>query len=199
MPSTLSIRRIREEDIESYASGSVFPSDSNVNLPNFNRSGQKVAERPVIRHGRSNAPTAKVQKINPGGHFQVQQPRPTLVPSAVPSRQSRRAPLVVRANRALRTVLVAFCGIAILGYGLDVAASNDVGRAQEQSRRLNEQNTELSAQLLRAISFQGIQDNVLGRFGLRVPEQVVIAAEIKPPAVPAFKASKHHLPIMSGY
>ena len=118
---------------------------------------------------------------------------------AVPSRQNRRAPLVVRANRTLRTVLVAFCGIAIVGYGLDVAASNDVGRAQEQSRRLNEQNTELSAQLLRAISFQGIQDNVLGRFGLRVPEQVIIAAEVKPPAVPTFKAGKHHLPIMSGY
>jgi hypothetical protein len=96
-------------------------------------------------------------------------------------------------------VLVAFCGIAIVGYGLDVATSNDVGRAQEQSRRLNEQNTELSAQLLRAISFQGIQDNVVGRFGLRVPEQVIIAAEVKPPAVPSFKASKHHLPIMSGY
>lgn len=47
MPSTLSIRRIREEDIESYANGSVFPSASNVNLPNFNRNGQNVAEHPV--------------------------------------------------------------------------------------------------------------------------------------------------------
>jgi hypothetical protein len=199
MPSTLSIRRIREEDIESYASGSVFPTDSNVSLPNFNRSSQNLAERPVIRHGRTNAPAAIAPRFNAGQQIQVQPARPTLVPSAVPSRQNRRAPLVVRANRALRTVLVAFCGVAILGYGLDVAASNDVGRAQEQSRRLNEQNTELSAQLLRAISFQGIQDNVLGRFGLRVPEQVIIATEVKPPAVPTFKASKHHLPIMSGY
>jgi len=199
MPSTLSIRRIREEDIESYASGSVFPSASNVSLPNFNRSSQNVAEHPVIRHARNGAVAPKASKPNAGQQFHVQPARPTLVPSAVPSRQNRRAPLVVRANRALRTVLVAFCGIAIVGYGLDVAASNDVGRAQEQSRRLNEQNTELSAQLLRAISFQGIQDNVLGRFGLRVPEQVIIAAEVKPPAVPSFKASKHHLPIMSGY
>ncbi len=199
MPSTLSIRRIREEDIESYANGSVFPSASNVSLPNFNRNNQNVAAHPVIRQNRNMTVAPKASKPNAGQQFQVQPARPTLVPSAVPSRQNRRAPLVVRANRTLRTVLVAFCGIAIVGYGLDVAASNDVGRAQEQSRRLNEQNTELSAQLLRAISFQGIQDNVLGRFGLRVPEQVIIAAEVKPPAVPTFKAGKHHLPIMSGY
>ena len=86
-----------------------------------------------------------------------------------------------------------------MGYGLDVAASSDVGCLQEQARRLNEQNSELSAQLLRAISFQGIQDNVVGRFGLRVPEQVTIVQEVPPPKVPTFKSSRHHLPIMSGY
>ncbi len=106
---------------------------------------------------------------------------------------------MVRANRILRTALVAFCGLAIVGYGFDVAASNDVGKLQDQAKRLNEQNSELSAQLLKAISFQGIQDSVLGRFGLRVPEQVLIVKEVAPPEVPQFQASKHKYPIMPGY
>jgi hypothetical protein len=122
-----------------------------------------------------------------------------VVPSTVPQHKGRRAPLVVRFNRALRTVLVAFCGLAVVGYGFDVAASNDVGKLQDQARRLNEQNSELSAQLLKAISFQGIQDSVLGRFGLRVPEQVLIAKEVPTPEVPQFEPTKHHFPIMTGY
>lgn len=120
-------------------------------------------------------------------------------PYLVPPRKSRKAPLVVRANRALSTLLVALCGLAILGYGLDVAASNDVGKLQEQARRLSEQNTELSAQLLKVISFQGIQDSVLGRFGLHVPEQVLILKEVQPYSTPAFEPQKHHLPLMAGY
>jgi len=122
-------------------------------------------------------------------------PRPVLVPS----RSTRQAPLLVRMNRALRAVLIALCGLAILGYGLDVAASNDVSKLQEQARRLGEQNTELSAQLLRVISFQGIQDSVLGRFGLRVPEQVVIVKEVQPYPLVKFEPQKQHLPLMSGY
>jgi hypothetical protein len=89
--------------------------------------------------------------------------------------------------------------MAILGYGLDVAASNDVGKLQEQARRLSEQNTELSAQLLRVISFQGIQDSALGRFGLRVPEQVLIVKEVQPYPLVRFEAQKHHLPLLAGY
>ncbi len=120
-------------------------------------------------------------------------------PVLVPIRKSRTAPLVVRINRALRTVLVALCGVAILGYGLDVAASHDVGKLQEQARRLSEQNTELSAQLLRVISFQGIQDSVPGRSGLRVPEQVMILKEVTPDPLVQFAPQKHHLPLLAGY
>lgn len=120
-------------------------------------------------------------------------------PVLVPMRKSRKAPLVVRINRGLRTLLVAMCGLALLGYGLDVAASNDVGKLQEQARRLSEQNTELSAQLLRVISFQGIQDSVLGRCGLRVPEQVLIVKEVPPIPLGSFEPQKHHLPLIAGY
>jgi hypothetical protein len=125
--------------------------------------------------------------------------RPYVVPTVVPDRVGRRAPFVVRFNRALRTVLVGLCGLAILGYGLDVATSSDVSKLQEQARRLSEQNSELSAELLRAISFQGIQESVLGRFGLRVPEQVIVVKEATPPIMTTFKLSKHQLPIISGY
>ena len=125
--------------------------------------------------------------------------RPYVVPSAVPRRVSRRAPLMVRCNRALRTILVGMCGLAILGYGFDVATSNDVSRLQEQARRLSEQNSELSAELLRAISFQGIQESVVGRFGLRVPEQVIVVKESPAPKMAMFKPNKYQLPIISGY
>jgi hypothetical protein len=113
--------------------------------------------------------------------------------------KKRRVPVIVRANRLIRTLLVTFCGFALLGYGLDVAASSEVGKLQEQARRLSEQNTELSAQLLRAISFQGIQASVVGRAGLRVPEHVLIVKEEQPPVVRSFKANKHYLPLLSGY
>lgn len=121
------------------------------------------------------------------------------VPEYTPRTKNRRLPLIVRVNRLLRTSLVTLCGLALLGYGLDVAASNEVGKLQDQARRLNEQNTELSAQLLRAISFQGIQANVVGRVGLRVPEHVVIAKEIPVPTLDSFKPNKHYLPLQHGF
>jgi hypothetical protein len=121
------------------------------------------------------------------------------LPDLTPRSQNRRVSTVVRMNRLLRTVLVTFCGMALLGYGLDVAASSEVTKLQEQGRRLSEQNTELSAQLLRAISFQGIQANVVGKAGLRVPEHVLIVKEVQPPAVRHFQTNKHYLPLMSGY
>lgn len=124
---------------------------------------------------------------------------PHVVPVLVPEPTRRRAPLLVKVNRVLRTVLIALCGVAILGYGLDVAASNDVGKMQEQARRLSEQNTELSAQLLRVISFQGIADSALGRFGLRVPEQVLIVKDVSPYPLVPFQPQKTHLPLLSGY
>ena len=121
------------------------------------------------------------------------------LPEWTPRLNTRRSPVLVKVNRILRAVLVACCGLAILGYGLDVAASAEVSKLQEQARRLGEQNTELSAQLLRAISFQGIQASVVGRTGLRVPERVIIVKEIKPLSVRPFRARKHYLPLMSGY
>ena len=121
------------------------------------------------------------------------------LPDWAPRRQTRRAPVIVRVNRLLRTLLVTFCGLALLGYGLDVAASSEVGKLQGQARRLSEQNTELSAQLLRAISFQGIQANVVGRAGLRVPEHVLIVKEVQPPVVRHFKPTRYYLPLQSGY
>lgn len=121
------------------------------------------------------------------------------LPEWTPRINTRHVPILVKVNRVLRAVLVACCGLAILGYGLDVAYSSEVSKLQEQARRLGEQNTELSAQLLRAISFQGIQASVVGRAGLRVPERVIIVKEVKPLSVKPFRARKHYLPLMSGY
>lgn len=191
MPSTLPSRRMSYKEIESYAQHNSTDTASAVDLPTFNR--PRVSDKTRHAHLKvaSSQPVAR-PKAAPVH-------RPTVAPQTVPQRQSRRAPLVVRLNRALRTVLVAFCGMAIVGYGFDVASSSEVGKLQDQAKRLNEQNSELSAQLLKAISFKDLQNSVLGRSGLRVPEQVVIAAEVAPPQVPQFEASKHHLPILSGY
>jgi hypothetical protein len=124
---------------------------------------------------------------------------PHLVPLPVTERSARKAPLVVQVNRLLQVLLVAFCALALIGYGMDVAVSNDVTRLQEQTRRLSEQNSELSAQLLKAISFQGIQESALGHVGLRVPEQVMIVKEVQPAKVSPVKSTRHFLPLMSGY
>lgn len=131
---------------------------------------------------------------------QVEKARPThLAPVFISQPKSRLIPWPVRMNKILRTSLMAMCGLAILGYGFDVAASTEVSKLQEQARRLSEQNTELSAQLLRVISFQGIADCVSARKALRVPEQVMIVKEVLPPAMVQFEPRKHHLPVMSGY
>lgn len=124
---------------------------------------------------------------------------PYLVPLPVIRRSVRKAPLVVRVNRLLQIALVVCCVVALLGYGLDVAVSNDVTRLSEKVRRISEENAELSAQLLKTISFQGIQENALGSVGLRVPEQVLIVKEVQPAKAASFKPSKNYLPIMSGY
>lgn len=116
-----------------------------------------------------------------------------------PARPTRRVPLITRVNRTIRNVLITMCGLALLGYGLDVAASNDVSKLQGQARRLGEQNTELSAQLLKAISFQGIQASVVGRAGLRVPEHVLVVKEVEPVTPEPYKPLRHYLPLMSGY
>lgn len=123
-----------------------------------------------------------------------------VVPDWTPTtRATRRVPLISRVNRVVRNVLITMCGLSLLGYGLDVAASNDVSKLQGQARRLGEQNTELSAQLLRSISFQGIQASVVGRAGLRVPEHVLIVKEAEPATPEPYKPLRHYLPLMSGY
>ena len=122
-----------------------------------------------------------------------------LLPEWQINRYSRQIPFVVRLNRVLRTVLIILCGLTILGYGLDVACSHDVSKLQDEARRLGEQNTELSAQLLKVISFQGIQANVIGLNKLRVPEHVLIVKEVKPIKMRVFEPQKHFLPLMSGY
>lgn len=90
-----------------------------------------------------------------------------------PARSSFKVPFLVRVNRLLQVSLVALCGISILSYSLDVIMSHDVMLKQEQVRRLSEQNSELSARLLKSISFQGIQkvfldaEQVLVTYGWR--------------------------------
>ncbi len=121
------------------------------------------------------------------------------LPEWTPRTNNRHVPFLVKLNRVMRALLIACCGMALLGYGLDVASSAEVSKLQEQARRLSEQNTELSAQLLRAISFQGIQANVVGRAGLRTPDHVIIQKEVKPLAVPQFKPRRHFLPLLAGY
>ena len=193
MQSTLSIRRLAEDELDSYMQGSSneLATHSAVALPTFSKP-HVVSDN----YGQTAVKPA-------GGRFQVgpstAPARPKLVPPIVPVTKGRRAPLVVQANRALRTVLVALCGMAIVGYGLDVASSHDVSKLQDQARRLNEQNSELSAQLLSAISYQGIQENVLGKSGLQTAEHIVVVKELAPPKMPTFKLTKHQLPIMSGY
>jgi hypothetical protein len=195
MQSSLSIRRLGEDELNSYvqSSSAGAATHSAVALPTFSKPH-------VVSDNYGQRQIKAVGAHNPGQPGQRLAPtRPQLVPPIVPATKGRRLPLMVSANRALRTVLVALCGVAILGYGLDVAASHDVSKLQDQARRLNEQNSELSAQLLKAISYQGIQENVLGRFGLHTAEHVVVVKEVPPPKVPSFKPNKHHLPIMAGY
>jgi hypothetical protein len=122
-----------------------------------------------------------------------------VAPPTVPGRSTRTAPLTVRINRILQTVLFGMCGLAVLGYGLDVAVTHDVTRQQEQGRRLSEENSELSAKLLKTVAYDSLQQSCPARQGLQLPEQVVIAPETAVPKAKAFKPSRHHLPIMSGY
>jgi len=130
----------------------------------------------------------------------VQAPsRPHLVPVEAPQRKARKAPAMVRVNRALQATLIAMCGIAILGYGYDVAATHEVGKQQDQVRRINEQNAEYSANMLKAVSYDGIQNSASGQTALVVPEDVKIVPEVTAPKLKPFKAAKYHLPLMSGY
>jgi hypothetical protein len=124
---------------------------------------------------------------------------PYAVPEETSARSARRAPLMVRANRLLQTILIGACALVVLGYGLDVAVSNDVTRQQEQTSRLSEENSELSAKLLKTVAYYSLQQSGPARFGLRSPEHVLIVKEVPAPKIRNFKPRKNYLPILSGY
>ena len=129
---------------------------------------------------------------------QQQEARPYLVPLESP-KKGRRVPVLVRINRTLQAGLIALCGLAIFAYGMNVNDSHNVGKLQEQVRRLSEQNSELSNRVLKEVSYQGISENVSKHKGLVVPEVVKICKEVPAPKLSMVKAAKHHLPLMSGY
>lgn len=138
-----------------------------------------------------------VQAVTPGRQ-QQQEARPYLVPLESP-KKGRRVPVLVRINRTLQAGLIALCGLAIFAYGMNVNDSHNVGKLQEQVRRLSEQNSELSNRVLKEVSYQGISENVSKHKGLVVPEVVKICKEVPAPKLSMVKAAKHHLPLMSGY
>ncbi len=151
----------------------------------------------VVKVNAVNLPLFVDTKSTPS----VRQP---LSPSeATEQRPSFKIPLLFRANRLLQVGLIALSAIALGAYSLDVIMSHNLMLMQEKARRLSEQNCELSARLLKSISFQGIQESVLGhratQSNLRVPEEVLVAAEVPPAKNEPFRPSKHHLPLMSGY
>jgi len=129
--------------------------------------------------------------------------QPKTVAEEIPFRSTFRVPLPVHVNRLLQVGLVLLCLLAILTYSIDVILSHDVMLRQDKARRLSEQNAELSARLLKSISFRGIQESVLGQgtgpANLHVPDEVLIAKEVPPVKVKPFKPRKHHLPLLSGY
>ncbi|HMW89784.1 MAG TPA: hypothetical protein PKC93_10165 [Candidatus Obscuribacter sp.] len=140
---------------------------------------------------------SSVQAVAPGRQ-QQQEARPYLVPLESP-KKGRRVPVLVRINRTLQAGLIALCGLAIFAYGMNVNDSHNVGKLQEQVRRLSEQNSELSNRVLKEVSYQGISENVSKHKGLVVPEVVKICKEVPAPKLSMVKAAKHHLPLMSGY
>lgn len=159
--------------------------------------------QPTLNHQTISLPISNIHgQALARQQVQVQsKPKPHLVPlpSQEKRKSSRNLPFMVRANKCLQTVLVAMCGIAICSYGLDVVVSHDVGKLQGQARRLSEQNSELSAKLLKSISYGELKDSVVGRFGLRVPDQVHIVKNVEAPEAKSFFAHRHDLPLISGY
>jgi hypothetical protein len=131
---------------------------------------------------------------------------PTLVSAEIEEQAKRpsfKAPLLMRINRILQIILISLSAIAIVAYSLDVMMTHNLTVCQEKAHRISEQNCELSAKLLKSISFQGIQESVLGhsakQSSLHVPEEVLVASELAPVQYRRFVPTKHHLPLMSGY
>jgi hypothetical protein len=200
MVSTLSRNRVREDLPVSFAND----RSSRDGFSRVSNSAQRVAlvDNASLQNVMGSYPVAFSETLLNGSA--VRQPasaptRPHLVPVEAPARKTRKAPILVRANRALQASLIALCGVAILGYGYDVSSTHEVSKQQDQVRRLSEQNAEYSARLLKAVSYDGIQNSVLGHSSLGVPEEVKIVPEVSAPKLKPFKAAKYHLPLMSGY
>ncbi len=111
----------------------------------------------------------------------------------------RKAPPVVRVNQVLRTSLIAFCGLAILGYGLDVARTNGRNSFARTSQTFVGTKFRIVCAAFESNLLEGIQDSVVGRHGLQVPEHVLVVKEVAAPKLTAFRANKHSLPLLSGY
>lgn len=204
MVNTLPRRRVSEDQPVSFAYGKSQSNDSaarvSVARVALIDNMQPVQTYPVaFGYGDSSAVVApdspRPVRATPNRTAQ----RPHLVPLEAPKRNPRKAPLLVRVNRALQATLIAMCGLAILGYGFDVSSSSEVGKAQDQVRRLSEQNSEQSSNLLKRVSYQDIQASVTGSTGLRVPEEVKIVKEVTAPKLTVFKPAKHQLPLMASY
>ena len=202
MASTLTKRELSEEILFGGADAKALElyvksvKQSNALSPKAGVAGLSVVSLPDFYPGFQKEPGNVNDNSLPSIHLPS---FPSSAPEAVPSRGTRKAPLVVRVNRILQTALIAMCGLAILGYGVDVAVSSDVTRSQEQARRLSEENSELSAKLLKTVAYYSLQQSGPARFGLRSPEHVLIVPEKTTGKVKAFKPSKYHLPLMSGY
>ncbi|CAN5435606.1 hypothetical protein BH11CYA1_BH11CYA1_36150 [soil metagenome] len=197
MVNTLPRRRVNEDQPVSFAYGkSNNDSAARVSVARVAlvENMQPATTYPVaFGYGQSQSAQVAVQAPAPS------RGRPHLVPIEAPKRKTRKAPFLVRVNRTLQASLIALCGLAILGYGFDVSSSSEVSKVQDQVRRLSEQNSEQSYDLLKRVSYQDIQASVTGSTGLRVPEEVKIVKEVTAPKLNPFKPAKHQLPLMPGY
>ncbi len=155
-----------------------------IDLPNFNKPSESGIDLETIRDPYLRRIYLKTGLINE---------------NILAENKFKKHFILAQFNKNLLNLLQIACIVVILLYGLDVVTTADVSKLEEKTRRIVEQNCELSAKLLKVVSFQGIQENLVGRFGLRVPENVVIAKELPNPQIPIYKPRIHYMPIISGY
>ncbi len=155
-----------------------------IDLPNFNKPSESGIDLETIRDPYLRRIYLKTGLINE---------------NILAENKFKKHFILAQFNKNLLNLLQIACIVVILLYGLDVVTTADVSKLEEKTRRIVEQNCELSAKLLKVVSFQGIQENLVGRFGLRVPENVIIAKELPNPQIPIYKPRIHYMPIISGY
>ncbi len=155
-----------------------------IDLPNFNKPSESGIDLETIRDPYLRRIYLKTGLINE---------------NILAENKFKKHFILAQFNKNLLNLLQIACIVVILLYGLDVVTTADVSKLEEKTRRIVEQNCELSAKLLKVVSFQGIQENLVGRFGLRVPENVIIAKELPNPQIPIYKPRIHYMQIISGY